>query len=150
MRHTLVTHGVPMPMQATAAAPFTDQDRSAIRSRIAKFDKDALAGNWSAVASNYAEDAILLPPHAPMVRGRKAIQQFFEGFPKITEFKQNAVEIEGVGDLAFPWGTYEMAIASGATTVKDRGKVLAVWRKQPGGTWLVSRVCWNSDLAPVT
>jgi ketosteroid isomerase-like protein len=30
---------------------------------------------------------------------------------------------------------------------KDKGKVLAVWRKQPDGSWLVSRVSWNPDLA---
>jgi len=140
-----------MPMQATAAAPLSDADRAAIRNRIAQFDRNVLAGNWPAVASAYTEDAILFPPHAPLVRGRMAIQQFFEAFPKVTEFKQNAVEIDGEGDLAFPWGTYETAMLSpDATAVKDRGKVLAVWRKQADGTWLVSRVCWNSDLAPVT
>jgi ketosteroid isomerase-like protein len=138
-----------MSIQATATPPLTDLDRVAIRSRIAKFDKDVLAGNWPAVASNYTEDAILLPPHAPMVRGRTAIRKFFEGIPKFAEFKENAVEIEGEGDFAFPWGTYDTAIASGAATAKDQGKVLAVWRKQPDGTWLVSRVCWNSDFAPV-
>ena len=51
-----------------------------------------------------------MPPNAPIVRGRVAIRQFFEEFPKVTEFIQNAIEIEGEGDLAYPWGTYEMAM----------------------------------------
>lgn len=134
-----------MPIQATLAAPLTEKDRAAIRSRIAKFDKDVLAGNTSAVAAAYTEDAVLLPPNAPMARGRDAIQQFFQGFPKFTEFAEKPLEIEGEGDFAFPWGTYETADATG---VKDHGKVLAVWQKQSDGTWLVTRVCWNSDLAP--
>jgi ketosteroid isomerase-like protein len=82
-----------------------------------------------------------------MARGRKAIQQFFQELPRFTEFTEKALEIEGEGDFSFPWGTYETLDATG---VKDRGKVLAVWHKQPDGTWLASRVCWNSDLAPAT
>jgi ketosteroid isomerase-like protein len=134
-----------MPIQATAVAPLTNQDRTTIRNGIAKFDKDVLAGNWAAVAAAYTEDAVLLPPHASMVRGRKAIQQFFQEFPKFTKFTENPLEVEGEGDFAFPWGTYETSDAAG---VKDRGKVLAVWHKEHDGTWLVSRVCWNSDLEP--
>lgn len=140
-----------MPISAAATAPLTDEDRTTIGNMIAKFDKDMLAGNLPAVVSVYSEDAVLMPPNAPMVRGRMEIQQFFEAFPKITEFTQNPIEIAGEGDLAFPWGTYEMTILpAGAPAVRDSGKVLAVWRKQADGTWLVSRVCWNSDLAPVT
>jgi ketosteroid isomerase-like protein len=87
-----------------------------------------------------------------MVRGRLAIRQFFEGFPKVTEFRQKPIEITGQGDIAFPSGTYEITtpILSNPAGLRDRGKVLAVWRKQPDGTWLISRACWNSDLAPVT
>jgi ketosteroid isomerase-like protein len=141
-----------MPMQVAATAPLTDEDRTTIRSIIAKFDQDMLAGNRPSLVAVYSDDAILMPPNAPMVRGRIEIQQFFEAFPKVTEFRQNPVEIAGEGDLAFPWGTYEMAVlpADATKAVKDRGKVLGVWRKQPDGTWLVSRVCWNSDLAPAT
>ena len=126
-----------MPMQAAAAAPLTEEDRATIRSIIAKFDQDMLAGNRPALVAIYSDDAILMPPNAPMVRGRIEIQQFFEAFPKVTEFTQNPVEIAGEGDLAFPWGTYEMAVlpADATKPVKDSGKVLGVWRKQPDGMW---------------
>jgi len=127
-----------MPLQSTVAAPLTDQDRAAIRSRIAKFDRDVLAGNAPAIASAYTEDAVLLPPNAPMVKGRQAIQEFFKELPKFTKFTESPIEVEGEGDYAFPWGTYESVDATG---VKDHGKVLAVWHRQPDGTWLVGRVC---------
>jgi len=98
--------------------------------------------------SVYAEDGILLPPNAPAVQGRAAIQNFFTGLPKITAFKQSVVEIEAQGNLAYPRGTYEMTMMPPAAKapLNDRGKVLAVWRKQPNGSWLVLRVMWNSDL----
>lgn len=132
-------------------APLTDADRNAIRAVVANFDTALLAGEWPAVVSVYAEDGMLLPPNAPAVQGRAAIENFLRGLPKITAFKQSVVEIEGQGDLVYPRGTYEMTMMPpGATApLKDTGKVLAVWRKQPDGSWLVLRVMWNSDLAPV-
>jgi uncharacterized protein (TIGR02246 family) len=126
----------------------TDADRDAMKSAIANFDKAMLAADWPAVVAAYTEDAVLFPPNAPMLKGRAAIQKFFEGFPKITEFKQSVAEINGLGDLAYPWGTYRMTMVppSGKSPLEDRGKVLSVWRKQPDGKWLASRVAWNSDL----
>jgi uncharacterized protein (TIGR02246 family) len=125
----------------------TDADRNAIRDRIANFDKAMVAGDWPSVVSLYSEDGILMPPNGPEVKGRAAMQKFFQGFPKITEFKENVLEIEGHSDLAYPRGTYEMTMMPpGAAPLKDKGKVLAVWRKQPDGSWLVTRVIWSSDL----
>jgi uncharacterized protein (TIGR02246 family) len=132
-------------------ASLTDADRDSIHAFIANFDKGVLAADWPAVTSAYTEDGILLPPNAPAVQGRAAIQKFFGGFPKITAFKQSVVEIEGHGNPTYVRGTYEMTmIPPGAKEpLKDSGKVLAIWRKQSDGSWLVSRVAWNSDLAPV-
>src|SRR5262245_24584810 len=140
-----------MPMQAAATAPLTDNDRARIKGLIAQFDKDMVARRVPALVAVYTEDAILMPPHAPIVRGRAAIRQFFEDFPKVTEFSQNPVEIEGEGDLAFPWGTFEMAVLpeGAAAQVRDRGKVHGIFTKDHDGSWLVGRVCWNSDLALV-
>jgi uncharacterized protein (TIGR02246 family) len=131
-------------------AGLTDADRTAIRARIEDFDKAMVAADVPAVVSAYTEDAVLFPPNAPMVRGRAAIQKFFERSPKITRFEQNVVEIEGRGDLAYPWGTFETTmLPPGAKgPAQDKGKVLSVWRKQGDGSWLASRVSWNSDLTP--
>ncbi len=62
-------------MQATATAPLTDNDRGKIKGLIAQFDKDMLARRVPALVAIYTEDAILMPPHAPMVRGRAAIRK---------------------------------------------------------------------------
>jgi uncharacterized protein (TIGR02246 family) len=132
------------------SASLTDHDRNAIKASIANFDKAMLAADWSTVVAAYTEDAVLFPPNAPIVKGRAAIQKFFEGFPKVTEFEQSVAEIEGQGDLAYPWGTYQTAMlpSSAKAPLKDEGMVLSVWRKQSDGSWLASRVAWNSDLAP--
>jgi ketosteroid isomerase-like protein len=84
------------------------------------------------------------------VQGKDAIRKFLEGFPKMTEFKQTVEEIQGDQEYAYPRGTYQTTFTPPGSKrpVKDKGKVLAVWRKQSDGSWKVSRVIWNSDQAP--
>lgn len=132
------------------SATLTDADRNAMKTAVANFDKAMLAADWPTVVAAYTEDAVLFPPNAPMVKGRAAIRKFFEGSPKFTEFRQTVAEIEGRGDVAYPWGTFQtaMVLPSAKAPVKDQGKVLSVWRKQSDGSWLANRVAWNSDLAP--
>jgi uncharacterized protein (TIGR02246 family) len=127
----------------------TDADRDAVKSAAANFDKAMLARDYTTAVNLYTEDAVLFPPNRPMVKGRGEIRKFFEGSPKFTEFEQSVSEIEGGGDLAYPWGTYRLTIMppSGKTAIKEQGKVLAIWRKQPDGKWLASKVAWNSDLS---
>lgn len=133
-----------------AAAELTASDRDSIRAYVARFDQKVMAQDWPAVVAFYSDDAVLLPPHRSEVRGRDAITKFFQEFPKFTNFKQQVEEIEGDENFAYPRGTFETSmIPPGAKApVNDKGKVLAVWRKQPNGSWLVTRVIWNSDLAP--
>jgi ketosteroid isomerase-like protein len=76
---------------------------------------------------------MVLPPNGPVVQGRPAIERFFSGFPVVTTFRQEVVETEGVGNLAY------------AMAKSDVGKVITIWRKQPDNSWLVVRGIWNSD-----
>ena len=57
------------------------------------------------------------------------------------------VEVAKSGDMAYVSGTYtfDFKDASGKT-VKDRGKYLVVWERQPDGSWQCSADAWNSDL----
>jgi ketosteroid isomerase-like protein len=81
--------------------PLTDADRKAITEGVARLDKAVLSGDARAATALYAEDAILEPPNTAEVRGRAGIQKFFEGFPKMSTFKQNVIEVEGHGDFAY-------------------------------------------------
>jgi uncharacterized protein (TIGR02246 family) len=113
--------------------PFSDSDRNTIRASIARFDKAVIDRDWRAIALLYAEDGILLPPNGQIVQGRPAIERFFSGFPIVTTFRQEVVETEGVGNLAY------------ARATSDFGKVITIWRKQPDNSWLVVRGMWNSN-----
>jgi uncharacterized protein (TIGR02246 family) len=54
--------------------------RKAVEKVIAQWEKYANTKDAAGLASLYAEDATLLPPGMPAIKGRQNIQKFFEGF----------------------------------------------------------------------
>jgi ketosteroid isomerase-like protein len=105
------------------------------------------ARDWKGDLDLYTEDAITLPPNQAAVQGKAAIQASDEAFPPYSNFQEQSLEIEGQGDLAYDRGTYSMTMTpAGVAPFEDRGKYLAIWRKQADGSWKISRVIYNSDL----
>lgn len=105
--------------------------------------------------SFYADDASLFWPGAPMVTGRAAIREFMRAFLSIPAFSLSfetaKVDVSRAGDLAYSYGTNKVTLVDPiGNRMKDRGKYLTVYRKQPDGTWKVMADMGNSDLpAPV-
>lgn len=133
---------------APEVGPLSEEDVAAIEASAAVFVEAVVAGDWSAVAAFYTEDAVLMFPSEPVVEGRMAVQAFFEQFPSITQFEPTIVQIDGRGDLAFVRATYSMTIQVEGTPepIRDTGKYVEIWRKQPDGKWLLAVDISNSDL----
>ena len=134
---------------AQEAGPLSDEDVAAIRAIPQSYAEAVLASDWAAVAPHYTEDAVRLPPNALLIEGRAAIQAAYEGLPRtFTEFSSTPLEIDGRGDLAYARGTATLTLAVEGVPepVSDTVKYLEILRKQPDGAWLISRICWNSDL----
>jgi ketosteroid isomerase-like protein len=123
-----------------------------------KLQADALAwfdhyakGDAAAMASLYAEDALLMPPGAPAVTGRAAIEDFLGRDSAAS--KANGVSLQNVsvtgsgidGDTGWISGTYKVVDSSGATV--DTGSYLSVHRRT-NGAWPYIRDIWNSDRPP--
>jgi uncharacterized protein (TIGR02246 family) len=112
----------------------------------------ALAGDAAALASLYAEDAVLLPPGMPTAEGRGAIQSafatIFQSPPSSLTITSGGATVSESGELAFDHGTYSMSgtTASGEAW-QDSGKFLGVARNS-GGEWKYVADTWNSDAAP--
>lgn len=107
------------------------------------WDKAYKQGDAAGVAAFYAEDAILMPPNQPMVRGRKAIQEFFQvmidtvGGTRTSQVVEFGVE----GDLAYQVATLSIT----DTKTPFQGRFLEIFRPQPDGSWKIQRCIWNSD-----
>lgn len=132
------------------ASPAASADEAAIRAQTTDWEKAYNAGDAKAVAALYTEDALLLPPGAPGVHGRAAIQAFFikdiaESKAAGAVFVVNRNTDVGVsGSTGWESGTYTVTVKG---AVVDSGKFLSVSRKEKG-KWLYLRDTWNSDAAP--
>lgn len=107
-------------------------------------------GDATAAASVYADDATLLAPAVDVVRGRRAIEQFWRTGVEtgITEVDLVALDVQRSGDLAFEVGRYALRLApESGDPVVDRGRYLIVHRVEPDGHWRRAAEMFSPDVA---
>jgi len=113
-----------------------------------------LAGDVTATADTYHEDAIEMAPGRPPLKGRAAIEQYyrelFQGPLRIVAFSFSYLEAVAIGDNGYVTGTYQQTLTGGpAGSIEDSGKFVAII-KRAGGTWRSSYVIYNSDRSQAT
>ncbi|MBS1241505.1 MAG: hypothetical protein H6R40_932 [Gemmatimonadetes bacterium] len=134
---------------APAAQPGqTDEDYATITAAENAFAAGMNAGDMAKVAAIYSDDAVLMPPNAPAIRGRLAVQEFLAGFPPIGDFKLVPGETKGGAGMVTVRGQYSMNLMppGASAAVADTGKFVEVWLKQPDGTWRLTWDIFNSDI----
>jgi uncharacterized protein (TIGR02246 family) len=101
-------------------------------------------GDAALAASLYEPGARLLPPGAAVITGEDAVREFFE-----KRFAAGSdggvletVRMDDYGDVAVEEGRYGRRAGE---ELLDSGKYLAVFRRQPDGTWRWATDMWNSD-----
>ena len=115
--------------------------------------KAAMAGDAKAIAALYADDAIEMPPNAPMIKGRAAIQQYYEqefgSGTTMNSFTLTHLDSYAMGDRGYDVGTYRQSVTpKGMTTaLNDTGKYTVIV-KRSAGAWLVAFAIYNSDQPP--
>ena len=118
-------------MSATVADQQTE-----IRTLIETWEKSANAKDASGIAALYAENATLLPPGQPAIKGRQNIQAFWQGFfdAGASDAKLKSVEIAGSGAFVYEIGEYSaMMPQPTGGTARGTGKYLVVWERQSDG-----------------
>ncbi len=131
-------------------------DANAIRAEIeaanAKWSEAALAADPVALASLYAEDAILVMPGALPAEGRAAIEAAFAEMFTEVKFGASDIGIDDMGiaesgDVAYVVGPYASPmINADGTTFDDAGTYVAVL-KNVDGEWLLAVDTWHSNTA---
>jgi uncharacterized protein (TIGR02246 family) len=127
------------------------QDEDAIRAADAATLKSAKARDVDGAIAHYAEDASWLPPNSPIIKGKAAIR---EGWAKLIsspgfniDWQIKKLEIARSGDVAYTIYAYQLAFEGpDGKPVADRGKDMAVWKKQADNTWKMAVDTFSSDL----
>src|ERR1022692_1656077 len=137
IRTALLLVVIPSAFVATSCAPSATGDgRAADASAIQALDEQ-----WTATAARndldgtvafYADDAVLLPPNAPIATDRKSIGESWAGLlgpNTAVSWKVSKVEVAKSGELGYLYGTYPTALALAlATGDRDRREIAP----QPG------------------
>jgi ketosteroid isomerase-like protein len=103
--------------------------------------------DWDAPASHYTENAILMPPFAPIIQGKSTIRDWFAENEVPTTIEVENIEIEGYEDLAYVRGTSIVTREiPGNSPVSFEGKFLDIRRRDVDGSWKVSIDMFSPDL----
>ena len=148
----LVICGLALAASSGQMSSATNADESAIRSADAQWSKAASAKDLDRTVSFYAPDAVEMPPNVAALVGREAIRTIWNEEFKDPAFSPSwqvkVIEVSRSGDLGYVRGTYEAFYTAAGARVRDHGKFLTIWKKQPDGAWRVAVDTYNSD-APV-
>jgi uncharacterized protein (TIGR02246 family) len=114
-----------------------------------RFVAAASRGDAWAMASVYADDAELLPPNAKPLRGRDAIERFWQGGIEmgIQSVAIDTHRLESAGRLAYEVGTYTLQIGTNGASATEVGKCILIHRRLPDNSWrrAVEIFNWNED-----
>ena len=102
-------------------------------------------GDAAAVAAFYSGDGCLMAAGMDFLKGRDAIQGFFQGAfdVGVRGLKLETIELEFFGDTATEIGTYELLAEGGVHA--DYGKFSVIW-KNNDGQWQIHRDSLNTSL----
>jgi ketosteroid isomerase-like protein len=144
--------------QSQATADTRAADEATLRNLDADWSKAAGAKDIDKTVSYYSDDALVMPSNSPVLQGKAAARAMWQAMFNMPGFgggwKTTKVDVARSGDVGYTTGTYEIneTDASGKPRT-DKGKYLAVWKKQADGTWKCVADMFNTDLpaaAPAT
>ena len=136
------------------AAP-NSAEESAVRKVLSGLSAADKAGDMAAVLSHYADDAMLLPPNAPVLAGQSGVRGFYEilfqNF-RVDDVSFDADEIHVAGKWAFAQGFINGQLtpkSEGAPARKLHEKFLMVLHQEKNA-WKIYRIIWNGSEPPPT
>ena len=153
----MIRHGILVAALAlsscSAKQPDAGEANNQLRSLDAKLGQAIDAKDATAIASFYADDAILMPTAEPIVAGKVAIVEEWKHILAIPAFqnesKLGGVVVASAGDLAYTYGSYRSRLmGEDGKLVMEPGKWLTVWKKQPDGGWRIAVDTYNTDIPP--
>src|SRR5215467_687540 len=138
-----------------AGSGLSAEDVAKIKQVHSKYEEAWLKGDADGVRALFTDDCVILPPHGDKPRiGREGLDEFW--FPpdapptKITKLVVTPQSIGGDGQIAYVWGTDEVAWTTeqnGETTsASHKGIFLNVLVKQPNGEWKMSHHMWDDSI----
>ena len=115
-----------------------------------EWSKLAATDSIEKIVSYWADDAVMMPPGQPPLKGKKAIREMIEGTSKIPGFKISweplSVSVSKSGDMAYMIEHNQITVNdTSGKPITEFNKVVTVWRKEADGSWKNVVDMWNAD-----
>ncbi len=94
-------------------------------------------------------EAVWMPPNDTTLYGAAEVgewwKEYFDYF-RITSIAEPENEVMISGEFAIEQSNYMIAISpiKGGQRIRDDGRMLRIWKRQPDQSWKMWRVMWNS------
>ncbi len=120
----------------------------AIETVTRQFEDAFSRGDAAGLAAIYADDAKLMMPDTPMITGKQAIQEYWQGMVNagVRKVSLKALNVDDLGDTAVETGvsTAEIPLEGGKTATMT-GKYVVIWKLQSDGSWKYDVDIYNAD-----
>ena len=130
-------------------------DEATLRKLDDEWSKAAGAKDLEKTLSFFADDIMIMPSNSPVLQGKEAARAMWKAMFAVPGFgggwKATRVEVAKSGDLGWTSGPYEITeVDANGKPMTDKGKYLAVWRRQADGSWKCVADMFNTDLPPAS
>ena len=114
------------------------------------WSKYAATDSIDKILSYWADDAVVMSPGQPPIKGKKAIREMIEGSSKIPGFKISwepfSVVVSKSGDLAYMIEQNQITVNDSlGNPITESNKSVTIWRKEDDGSWKNIVDMWNAD-----
>jgi len=104
------------------------------------------------IASYWSDDAVVIAPGQPVVKGKEALQKMVTDSKNIPGFsiswRSTDVHFSPDGKLAYMSGENLMTMNdSTGKKISIPGRAYTIWRKEPDGNWKCVVDIWNNPAA---
>jgi len=134
------------------AVPATDADaRAGITAQHEVWRQAIIAGDSPRLAALFTPDGMLLALNGTVAQGRPELQAVFDDAAKHARyldggFQVQRLEVQGDVAIEIVQFTWNRSLDGGPPTGPQKGHALALWQRQPDGTWLLR--AWSAKYDP--
>ena len=126
-----------------------DKARTQIEAQNTRYTSYYNNGDASGVADLHVDEAMVMPPHTGLIRGKEAIKQAIsdEISAGATDLVFTTLDMYGNEDYVTEVGRFSLNIKeNGKIVMNDSGKYIVLWKQASMDNWLMKADIWNSDL----
>ena len=106
------------------------------------------------MASAYSPDASLMFPNSPLLHGQdlRTAMKALAADPNFSmQFTTDSAVVAKSGEVGYTRGTYTMTMSDPKTTkpLREKGKYVTIYARQPDGNWKIIEDISNADAPPI-